>query len=292
VGTTYVPRPAERQQARLRMALAGPSGGGKTHTALLFASALGERICLIDAERGSAQLYAGLPNIPAFDIIVLGDCTPEDYCAALEAAQDYDVAIVDSISPEWIATLDIAEEATEASRSKNSYTSGWRIATPRHNRFVRQLMTVPSHLIATIRQKTKYILQDSGYGGQVPKRVGWEWVQRDLLEFEFDLCAELDFDNTLVVTKTRCQALQGAVARKPTADFMTPVKAWLSTGRQMRTLKELFAAVKADGYGEDDLKLAMARLTPGVDRFRDLSFNQIETLYEYFTTMVHTNGQG
>jgi hypothetical protein len=274
------------------MALAGPSGSGKTYTSLLFAGALGERICLIDAERGSSQLYAQLPNIPAFDIIVLEGCTPEDYCAALEVTQDYDVLIIDSISPEWTATLEIVDEATQASHSQNAYTMGWRVATPRHNRFVRQMMTTPNHLIATIREKTKYILQDSGSGGQVPKKVGWEWVQRDLLEFEFDLCAELNFDNTLVVTKTRCQALQGAVVHKPTADFMAPVKAWLGTGRRVYTLKELFAAVKTAGYGEADLKQAMAMVTPGVDRFRELTFSQIEKLYEYFDTLVHTDGQG
>jgi AAA domain len=285
----YTPRPAERTQLKLRLALAGPSGSGKTYTALRFAAELGSSLCVIDAERGSSQKYCDLPGIPSFDIITLEDCTPEDYVAAIGAAQGYDALIIDSISPEWTATLEIVDEATHTSRSQNSYTAGWRVATPRHNKFVQAMMAYPGHLIATIREKTKYVLVDTGYGGQAPKKCGWEPIQRDGIEFEFDIIGELDLDNTLTIVKTRLKDLHGKVFRKPTGDVMTPIKTWLGTGRKVYTLDELFAAVKATGGGESDLRARMAKLTPGVDLFKQLTSHQIETLYEAFA-VTSTNG--
>lgn len=284
----YMPRPAQRLQSKLRMALAGPSGSGKTFTSLCFAGALGQHICVIDAERGSSQKYAEMEGIPAFDIIVLDTFSPDDYSQAIEAAVGYDVLVIDSISPEWIATLEIVDEVTATSRSSNAYTQGWRIATPKHNKFVQAMLQHPGHVIATIREKTKYILVDTGHG-QVPKRSGWEWQQRDYLEYEFDLIGELDLTNSMEIVKTRCPDISGKIVRKPTAAFMDPIKAWLGTGRKVYTLRELFDAVKAGGYGEPDLKTRMVELTPGVELFRDLSPAQIEVLYESFAG-VHTNG--
>jgi hypothetical protein len=284
VGMTYTPRPATRKQCPLRLALAGPSGSGKTFSSLLFASALGDRLCVIDSERGSSELYAGDPDIPPFDVIILEEATPEAYIAAIEAAAGYDVLILDSISPEWTATLEIVDAVTQASASKNAYTTGWAIGTPRHNRFVRTMLSYPGHVIATIRQKTKYVLEDKG-SGLMPKKAGWEWIQRDLLEFEFDLCAEIDFDHVLKIVKTRCRTVEGLIVPKPTADVMLPLKAWLGTGTPVHTLQELFATVKTAGYGEADLKLAMARLTPGIEQFRSLRSTHIEVLYDYFTAI-------
>jgi len=268
--------------------LAGPSGSGKTYTSLLFAGALGERVCVIDAERGSSQKYADMDGMPAFDIIILEAFTPENYCAAIDAAAGYDVLVIDSISPEWVEVLTIVDEMTANSRSSNAYTQGWRAATPRHNAFVQAMVQYPGHLIVTIREKTKYVLIETPQG-QVPKRSGWEWQQRDYLEYEFDLIGELDLAHSMEVVKTRCHVVDGKMVRKPTAAFMDPIKAWLGTGRKVYTLDELFAAVKATGSGEADLRARMAELAPGIDLFKQLTSRQIEALYESFT-VTSTNG--
>jgi AAA domain len=289
VANTYTPWPAQRTQSKLRLALAGPSGAGKTYTSLLWAGALGGRLCVIDAERGSSQKYAELDGMPAFDVIVLDECTPEDYIAAIEAAEAYDVLVLDSISPEWSAVLEIVDQATQASRSQNAYTVGWRVGTPRHNAFVQAMLAFPGHLIATMREKTKYILVDTGAGGQVPKKCGMEPIQRDGIEFEFDIIGELDLDNTLTIVKTRLKDLHGRTYRKPTAAVMEPIKAWLGTGRKVYTVRELIDAVKAAGGTIDTLYARMAVLTPGVAKYTQLTPSQIETLIESFTT-VHANG--
>ena len=45
---------ATKHDARLRLALSGPAGSGKTYTALRIATSLGKRVALIDSEHGSA----------------------------------------------------------------------------------------------------------------------------------------------------------------------------------------------------------------------------------------------
>src|SRR5688572_2194830 len=93
---------AERKAAKLKIALSGVSGSGKTFSALLFAAAIdpGGRIGLIDSERGSAKLYAGEPGIPPFFAEDLEDHTPQTYMEKIKEAADAGCTtlIVDSYS--------------------------------------------------------------------------------------------------------------------------------------------------------------------------------------------------
>jgi hypothetical protein len=281
VSTKYTPRPAQRSQSKLRMALCGPSGAGKTFTALRFAAALGGQVCVIDAERGSSQKYVGVDGVPPFDVIVLETFGAEEYISAIEAADGYDVLIIDSISPEWVSILELVDAVTASSHSHNAYTEGWRVATPKHNQFINAMLQYPGHLLASIRMKTKYILVDTGQG-QAPKKAGWELQQRDYLEFEFDLIAEMDHAHSLEVVKTRCPELDGVKVRRPGPEFMTPIKAWLGTGRRVYSVHELIAAVKAAGFVEDDLRARMTVVAPGTAKIRDLRPHEIEMLMESF----------
>ncbi len=49
---------AVKAKQKLRLAIDGVSGSGKTYTALSVASGLGGRIAVIDSEHGSSELYA------------------------------------------------------------------------------------------------------------------------------------------------------------------------------------------------------------------------------------------
>ena len=66
---------AEKTQSRLRLALCGPAGSGKTYTSLALASELG-RVAVLDTERGSASKYA---DRFAFDVVELEDYHPHKY---------------------------------------------------------------------------------------------------------------------------------------------------------------------------------------------------------------------
>ena len=57
-------RQSERKQAKIKMALQGSAGSGKSMSALLLAKGLTEgdfsKVAVIDTENGSADLYAHL----------------------------------------------------------------------------------------------------------------------------------------------------------------------------------------------------------------------------------------
>jgi len=88
---------AKMEGIKLRMALCGPTGSGKTYSALNIATNLGTKIAVIDSENGSAQKYA---DRFAFDVVVLDSFEPQKYVQAIRAAATagYDVLIVDSLS--------------------------------------------------------------------------------------------------------------------------------------------------------------------------------------------------
>jgi hypothetical protein len=68
-------RKAERRKSKLRLALCGPSGAGKTYSALQLAFGLGGKVGLIDTEHGSGDLYADLGD---YDVITLDAAAATD----------------------------------------------------------------------------------------------------------------------------------------------------------------------------------------------------------------------
>lgn len=221
-------RKATKKQARLRLALIGPSGSGKTYTALTIATHLGGRIAVIDTERGSASKYADLFS---FDVQELSTFHPQRYIEAITEAQaaGYDVLVIDSLSHAWMGkdgALELVDRAAKRNPSGNSFAA-WRDVTPLHNALVNAMLAARLHIIVTLRSKMEYVQERDDKGKTVIRKVGLQPVQRDGLEYEFDVVGDLDQDNTLVVTKTRCSALTGAVSPKPGRELASTLDAWL-----------------------------------------------------------------
>ena len=221
---------AVKHSAKLHMALAGPAGSGKTYTALTIATELaaGQPIAVIDTERGSASKYADLFT---FDVLELETFHPDRYIEAITAATQggYSVIVIDSLSHAWNGSgglLELHEQVTKRQKGGNSYTA-WADITPIHNRLVNALTGAPIHIIATMRSKTEYVIEQGANGKSVPRKVGTTPIQRDGMEFEFDIFADLDQDNTLIVQKSRCPELTGAVIPKPGKQIAMTLKAWL-----------------------------------------------------------------
>ncbi len=230
--TTMQFRPAQRKKAKLHMAIDGPAGSGKTFTALRFALALGTRVAVIDTEAGKSELYQGeSPDGFAwqFDVLVLKDFSPTSYVQAISTAiGQYDVLIVDSLSHAWAGkggALELVDQKTAASKSKNAFTSGWRNVTPMHNQLVDALLQCPMHLICTIRSKMGYVLENN-----IPRKVGMEPVQRNGIEYEFDVLADMNIDHGIVVSKSRCSAMADRYGEKPGPEFIGPLIHWLNEG--------------------------------------------------------------
>lgn len=228
---------ATKSQARLRMAIAGPSGSGKTYSSLRIARGLagpGGTIALIDTERASASKYAGL--IGDFDTLSLDTFGPDTYIQAIHAAEEggYAVLIIDSLSHAWEGTdgaLDMVDAAAKRSRSGNSYTA-WRDVTPLHRGMVDAILQSRLHVIVTLRVKTEYVIEkDERTGKSTPRKVGLKPIQRDGIEYEFDLVGDIDqFEHQLVISKSRCEALSDKVVRHPGEELGKQIAAWLSDG--------------------------------------------------------------
>lgn len=225
-------KPATKEQAKLRMALVGPSGSGKTYTALSIASALtGGKVAVIDTERGSARKYAGIFE---FDVLELDNFHPEEYIAAIRAAVnfgDYDVLVIDGLSSAWAGVGGVLEIVDRVGNTKKGNKfAAWGEATPIHNRFLDAILGADIHTITTMRSKTTYVQEVDDKGRTVVRKMGLQPVQRDGVEYEFDVIADIDMSSNLVVSKTRCPALNGAVYNKAGSDIAEVLRDWLTDG--------------------------------------------------------------
>jgi hypothetical protein len=223
---------ATKKSARLRMALIGVAGAGKTYTALSIAQNLGDKVAVIDTERGSASKYSDSFD---FDVLELETFSPQNYVEAIQAAEEagYDVLIIDSLTHAWSGKGGALEQVDKiAKRSQSGNTFGaWRDVTPQHNMLVEGIINARMHVIATMRAKTEYVQEKDQKTGRVTvRKVGLAPVQRDGLEYEFDVVADLDQDNNLIVGKTRCPAVAGAVIPKAGREIARTLKGWLSEG--------------------------------------------------------------
>lgn len=219
---------AVRTQKKLRMSLEGPSGSGKTYTALQVAKGLGDRIAVIDTERGSASLYA---DIVPFDVIELDYFSVDNYVKAIGEAVEagYDVLVIDSLSHAWAGLGGVLDAVNNI--KGNVFTDGWgKVGTPQQNRLMDAILKAPLHVIATMRVKTDYEVEKDEKGRSVPKRVGLAPVQRDNTSYEFDIVGSLNIENTLTIEKSRMVDLAGRIVPKPDRKLGRHILAWLNSG--------------------------------------------------------------
>lgn len=92
---------AVKRDAKLRLALCGPAGSGKTYSLLSIATELGGPIAYVDTEHGSASKYADLFQ---FDVIEPDVFDPRQLIQLIKAAIEngYKVICIDSLSHYWM----------------------------------------------------------------------------------------------------------------------------------------------------------------------------------------------
>lgn len=224
-------RKAERKQAKLRLALCSPSGGGKTYTSLLIAQGLapGGKVALIDTEAGSGELYA---DMTPYDVAPLSSpYTPSRYIEVIEAAgaAGYDVLIIDSLSHAWAGEGGVLELHDRAAAAVKNSFAAWREVTPQHNALVEAILRAPLHVIVTMRTKTAYEVIEEG-GKKKPVKIGLAPIQRDGLEYEFTLVMDLTTEGHIATaTKDRTGLFDGQHF-PPTVETGEALREWLETG--------------------------------------------------------------
>lgn len=232
---TYIFEPAVKAALKGRLALVGPAGSGKTWTGLLTASALaqGGRIAVIDTNRRQSLHYA---DAFKFDVAHMRTFHPDNLTAVLGDCSGYDVAMVDTWSSFWSGPEGMLEQVDLASEGRpgSTFNNGWKTMRPAEVRMLEAMMSFPGHLVVTIRTKTEWLVGTEN-GKAKPVKVGTKPEQRENLEYEFDLVANMDMDNTLTVVKSHCPPLHNAQINKPTEEFGFTFLQWLSDGTKPKT---------------------------------------------------------
>jgi len=232
----FVPRKAEKRSVKLKIGVQGPSGSGKTWGALVLARNMwpDARICVIDTENESASLYADRWD---FDTIPLHEpFTTARYNQAIDAVIEagYDVVIIDSITPQWDGVGGILRRKEELDKrpGSNSYTN-WASFTPEHESFKQKLQQSPIHLIATMRSKQEYALQQDEKGRSKPVKIGLAPIQRDGMDYEFSLVWDVQMDHRAVVSKNRTGLFDGEVLNLSDPKVAKTLRAWLENGKHV-----------------------------------------------------------
>lgn len=245
--------PAMKERLKARVAIDGPTGSGKTYTALMWARILaGEngQVGVIDTENRSAAYYAPSPgqNVDRLQFwdapYVFGHMAweppydPGKLARTIEAAAselgEDGVLVIDSLSHFWTGeggTLDVVDNA--AGRSGNSF-SGWKVGTPMQRNLIDTIVHAPCHVIVTMRSKMDWVIEQVERNGKtinVPRKIGLAPEQRQGIEYEFTVVCDMDLEHRLAVTKSRCDVIADYVAHpgrahEPAQLFAT----WLSSG--------------------------------------------------------------
>jgi len=228
-------RQSERKKAKIKLALQGSSGSGKTYSSLLLAKGLTNgdlsKVAIIDTENGSADLYAHLGN---YNVLSLQPpFTPKKYVEAIEICEkaNMEVVILDSISHCWEYLLDYHSKL-----AGNSFTN-WAKIKPLEKVFLNKILQSPTHIIATMRTKQVYVLQQKD-GKYIPEKVGLKSISRDGTDYEFTLVFDVDIKHFATSSKDRTGLFMGKPEFVINASTGKKILEWCNSGASLDEVRE------------------------------------------------------
>jgi len=213
---------SERKNSKIKVAMQGSSGSGKTYSALLVAYGITNdwsKICIIDTENGSANLYA---HLGAYKVLSLDvPFSPERYIQAINTCEQagIEVIIIDSISHCWENLL-----ASHAAMTGNSFVN-WNKITPRYNAWVQKILQSNCHIICTLRTKQDYILSEKN-GKLTPEKAGTKAIMREGIDYEFTIVLNMDLQHRAKVTKDRTGIFTGQSEFVPSVETGKAILEW------------------------------------------------------------------
>lgn len=216
---------ATKKQAKLRLALFGVSGGGKSYSSLRIAKGLGGKVAAIDTEHGSLSKYSDRFD---FDVCDLEKPTINNILMCMEEAKGYDVLIIDSLTHAWNELLQENERTAKAKYAGNNW-SAWADSNQKQNALINAILDFPGHIICTMRAETNWTTTTNDKGKVVPIRVGEAPKQGKQIEFEFDMLMQISQEHQAVVLKDRTGKFQDECFLIDES-FGEQLNAWLSEG--------------------------------------------------------------
>lgn len=280
-------RKAERRKAKLRLALCGVSGSGKTYSALKIAKGMSGKTVVIDTENGSADLYCQLHD---YDVLTLNaPFTIERYIEAIKMCEKagYDIIIIDSYSHAWAGPGGILDEKNGV-RNKNDFAA-WATVMPKHERLIQKIIQSNAHIIACMRSKAKYEIVMNNNNKMTPVKIGLAPIQREGTDHEFTIVLDIDKDTHMYyASKDRTGIFEGKneIVNESVGERLIE---WLEEGfsrddlisdhvkriessQNMDELKSAWALI----YNDNLLNLELERLT----KLKDSKKIELENLNE------------
>ena len=227
-------RKASRKHRYLKIGIGGISGSGKTLGALKMAYGItGDwaKICIIDSENNSADLYA---HLGSYDVLPLEDTSPHGYITAINEVLkgEYDVMIIDSLSHEYSGKgglLEIADKIASTSKSGNTFQA-WSKANPMHNDFMDAVLKSKIHVIGTFRKKSDYVIEQNDKGKAAPRKVGLKTVTKEGTSYELDVLLDIATNHLCSAEKDRTMLFDGKMPFELDEKVGEALRQWANEG--------------------------------------------------------------
>ena len=189
---------AKKEQIFVKALIGGPSGSGKSYSALRVATGIagregeGTKIGYIGTEGMRDKLYA---NEFDYDLISLEEYSPDYYEAAIDAFLEagYKVIIVDSMTHLWNWVQDQVQLTT---KGDNTFQA-WGKYKKENKKIIEKILLAPAHIIVTGRGKDEYVLEANSRGKMAPRKVGVGVQQDKDIEYEYMVTWMIDQDTHL-----------------------------------------------------------------------------------------------
>lgn len=275
---------AERKRAKLRLAITGVSGSGKTYGALRIATGMGGRIVVIDTEHESSSLYA---NEFEFDSSNLDRHTPQDYINAINAAvkAGYDTVIIDSLTHMWVWCKAEADRIAAKSPSKNIWAA-YSSVTPQYEALMNCIVQSDIHIITTIRSKSENVMMQVN-GKSVIKKIGLKTEMKNEAEFEFTTVIDIDHetngataskDRTHIFGKGENIPINEGIGELLMQWLMQGVSPYID-GDQLAILKDMLAQISNEA--------ALGKINNAYPDFSKLRANEFDNAVGRMSTIIN-----
>lgn len=203
---------AERKSVKVKIAVTGPAGSGKTLSSLFLAQglAVNNKIALLDTENESASLYS---DKVAFDTLCMNPpYITEKYIAAIDAAvtNGYEVLVIDSLSHNWAGEGGLLQQKEQLDQRGGNQFANWGLITKKQEELKAKILNSPIHIISTMRSKTEYA-QIEENGRKKIQKLGLAPIQREGMEYEFSIVFDIAQNHEAVASKDRTGLFDGRI---------------------------------------------------------------------------------
>jgi len=267
---------AKRESVKLMVSIGGPSGSGKTLSALKLAKGIAgdwRAVVLADTENRSALYYAGEKTGEwehvDFPSTIEGGYHPQNWIKLIdyvESDTNAKVLVLDSLSHEWSGK----GGCLELQAALGGQFRDWARVTPLHNQVLDKIRQSRLHIIATMRSKTEYVVEQSEKGKATPKKVGMASVQREGTEYEFGISFDVEINHHATASKDRTGIFAGRGPFMITEATGEELLRWSESGAKKEVPEEIYTS--ANPAHKKLLKEAAAKFNiEKVEELRELS---------------------